>query len=214
MNIAIAGGHGTIALHLTRMLSNAGHEVRSVIRKPEQTPEIEAAGGAAVVLDLEACTGAELALAIGEAAVVVFAAGAGPGSGAERKDTVDHQAAVKLIAAAETLGSDHYVMVSSKGADSGHEGDEVFDAYLRAKGRADEAVRDSAVGHTIIRPTSLTDDEPVGLVTLAASADGDAISRADVAAVLAAVIEAGPLDRTLELTAGPTPITEAVAAAA
>jgi cytosine deaminase len=104
-------------------------------------------------------------------------------------------------------------MISAIGADPTHHGEEVFDKYLVAKGRADDALRSSGVPFTIVRPTRLTDDDPVGSVALGESADGGPIPRADVAAVLAALIEAGRAGGlTLELTAGDTPIDEAVAA--
>lgn len=211
MKIAIAGGHGTIALHLTRLLADAGHEVASIVRNPDHRADVEDAGATMLVADLEETTPDDLAATIGEADVAVFAAGAGPGSGAERKETVDHMGAVKLVEASRKLGVDHYVIVSSMGADPTHVGDEVFDKYLVAKGRADDAVRSSGLPFTIVRPTSLTDDDPAGTVTLAESADGGSVTRADVAAVIAALIErAGPGGRTLELTAGDTPIDDAV----
>lgn len=214
MKIAIAGGHGTIALHLTRLLADAGHEVASIVRNPDHRADVEDAGATMLVADLEETTPDDLAATIGEADVAVFAAGAGPGSGAERKETVDHMGAVKLVEASRKLGVDHYVIVSSMGADPTHVGDEVFDKYLVAKGRADDAVRSSGLPFTIVRPTSLTDDDPAGAVTLAESADGGSVTRADVAAVIAALIErAGPGGRTLELTAGDTPIDDAVEAA-
>lgn len=211
MKIAIAGGHGTIALHMTRRLADAGHDVVSIVRNPDHRDDVADAGGASVVVDLEACTADDIADATGPFDVAVFAAGAGPGSGAERKEAVDFRGAVKLLTAAEHLGAGHFVIVSSMGADAGHAGDEVFDVYLRAKGRADDAVRSSGMPFTILRPTSLTDDDPAGTVLLGESADGGPIARADVAAVLAELIEqAHPGGRTLELTAGDTPIDEAV----
>jgi uncharacterized protein YbjT (DUF2867 family) len=211
MRVAVAGGHGQIALHLTRLLSGTGVEVMSLIRDPDQVADVEAAGGQPVVVDLEALDAEGLAAAIGEAEVVVFAAGAGPGSGAARKETVDHQGAVKLLEAARSIGVDHYVMISAIGADAGHQGDAVFDVYLRAKGRADDAVRSGGVPYTIVRPTSLTNEEPTGTVTLGPTAAGGPISRADVAGVVAGIVEHGdPRDRTLDLTAGPTPIADAV----
>lgn len=213
MRVAIAGGHGTIALHLTRMLADAGHDVASIVRNPDHRADVEDAGGAMIVADLEQVTAAELADAIGSADVTVFAAGAGPGSGAERKETVDFQGAVKLIQASQRLDVGHYVMVSAIGADPTHVGDEVFDVYLRAKGRADDAVRSSGLPFTIVKPTSLTDDDPTGTVMLGESADGGKVTRADVAAVLAGLIEqgAGGGGRTLEMTAGDTPVDDAVA---
>ena len=214
MKIAIAGGHGTIALHLTRLLADAGHEVASIVRNPDHRTDVEEAGGTMVVADLEQISGDELASTIGEADAVVFAAGAGPGSGAERKDTVDHLGAVKLVEAGRKLDVGHYVMLSSMGADPTHVGDEVFDKYLVAKGRADDAVRSSGLPFTIVRPTRLTDDDATGTVTLSEAADGGPVTRADVAAVIAALIEHdGPGGKTLELTAGDTPIADAVASA-
>lgn len=213
MKISIAGGHGSIALHLTRRLQDAGHDVRSLVRNPDHRADVEDAGATPVLADLEELDSVQLATAIGAADVAVFAAGSGPGSGAERKETVDHQGAVKLLSAARDVGVEHFLIVSSMGADATHVGDEVFDAYLRAKGRADDAVRSSGLPFTIVRPTSLTHDDPAGSVSLGAGAGGGAVSRADVAAVLAELIErAGPGGRTLELTAGDTPIVEAVRA--
>ncbi len=212
MKIAIAGGHGTIARHLARQLVSSGHTVLSLIRDPAQSDDITDLGAVPTVVDLESTTADALAAAIEGADTVVFAAGAGPGSGHARKESVDHQGAVTLLAAAERIGAGHYVMISSMGADRDHPGDEAFDVYLRAKGQADDAVRASQVSHTIVRPTSLTDDEPVGTVRLDPEADGDPISRADVAGVLAEIIDrrAG-LERTLQLTAGTTPLADAVA---
>lgn len=210
MRVAIAGGHGKIALHLTRLLTGAGHEVISLIRNPAHSLEVEQAGGFPVPADLEELTGKDLARRIGRADVVVFAAGAGPGSGAPRKETVDYEGAVKLMEAARGVGAGHYVMISAKRADAYREGDEVFDVYARAKGRADESLESSGLPYTIVRPTSLTHDHPAGTVEFGPRAEGGKVTRADVAAVVAAVIERGPLNRRLELTAGSMPVGRAV----
>jgi uncharacterized protein YbjT (DUF2867 family) len=214
MQVAIAGGHGTIALLLTHLLVDRGHDVRSIIRNPRHSDEVEATGAQSVVVDLESSSSQELADAIGSADAVVFAAGAGPGSGAARKESVDYEGAVKLLDAADRLGAAHYLMISAIGADADHAGDGVFDVYLRAKGRADDSVRAGPVPFTIVRPTGLTNDDPVGTVMLADGANGGAVTRADVAAVVAEMIDRGrPAGATLDLTAGSTLTAEAVDAA-
>jgi uncharacterized protein YbjT (DUF2867 family) len=215
MDVAIAGGHGKIALRLERLLSGAGHRVRAIIRNPDHAADVEAAGAEPVVLDLEALAGmTELTDAVRGADAVVFAAGAGPGSGPERKRTVDYGSAVKLIAAAQGADVDRYLIVSSIGADRPEEGQGPMRAYLQAKADADEAVRASDLAWTIVRPVSLTDDPGTGLVTLAEHLDHrGTVARDDVAAVLASALTEGlAVRRTFEVISGDTPIAEALAA--
>jgi uncharacterized protein YbjT (DUF2867 family) len=210
VQIAIAGGHGKIALILARLLSDRGEEVRSLIRKPDHEHDIREAGAEPVLCDLEAVGADELAEAVRGADAVVFAAGAGPGSGPERKETVDYGGAVKLIEAARADGIARYLMISAMGADPNAEGDG-FAVYLRAKGRADEALRSSGLDHTIVRPGRLTDDPGTGKVQIGEHVERGEVPRADVAAVLAACLGApNTIGRAFELVAGETPIGEAV----
>jgi uncharacterized protein YbjT (DUF2867 family) len=212
MRVAIAGGHGKIALRLTRLLAERGDEVRSLIRKPDHAGDVRDAGGEPVVCDLEAAGDGEVAEAVGDADAVVFAAGAGPGSGPERKETMDYGGAVKLITAAKANGIDRYVMVSSMAADPDVPGDG-FAVYLRAKGKADAELVASGLDHTIVRPGRLTDDTGTGRVKLGESVGRAEIPRDDVAAVLAAVLaEPGTIGKTFEVVSGGTPVDEAVAA--
>src|SRR4051794_10245306 len=171
MVVAIAGGHGKIGLRLTRLLSAQGDEVRSLIRRAEQADDVRAAGGEPVVCDLEAVGDDEVAEAVRGAGAIVFAAGAGPGSGQERKRTMDYGGAVKLIAAAGATGIRRYVIVSSIGADPDAPGDDTFAVYLQAKGRADADLAASGLDHTIVRPGGLTDDPGTGRVALAAKVE-------------------------------------------
>ncbi|MEU3499774.1 SDR family oxidoreductase [Streptomyces hundungensis] len=212
MRIVIAGGHGQIALRLERLLAARGDEVAGIIRKPEQADDLRRAGAEPVVLDLESATVDAVAEVLRAADAVVFAAGAGPGSDASRKETVDRAAAVLLADAAERAGVRRYVIVSSMGADSAHRGDEVFDDYLRAKGAADDAVRSrTGLDWTVLRPGMLTDDAGKGLVTLAASTGRGTIPRDDVAAVLAELVDTpATAGLTLELISGSAPVTVAV----
>ena len=212
MRVAIAGGHGKIGLRLTGLLAGRGAEVRSLIRHPDHDDEVRAAGAEPVVCDLELASIAELAEALGEVDAVVFAAGAGPGSGAERKETVDYGGAVKLAAAAKQSGIDRYLMISSKGADSQAEGDDTFAVYQRAKGRADEVLQQSDLAYTIVRPTMLSDDPGTGRVQVGERVERAEVPRDDVAAVLAASLASeATIGKTFEVTGGEVPIEEAVA---
>lgn len=211
MEIAIAGGHGKIALLLGKLLVERGHAVFGLIRDPAQEDDLHAVGVEPVICDLEGDD--DVAEALSGAEAVVFAAGAGPGSGAERKRTMDLGGAVKLIDAAKVEGVERYVMISSMGAaDPPAEGGDVFGEYLRAKAGADRALEGSGLAYTIVRPGRLTDEEPTGLVQIGEHLDRGEIPRADVAAVLAAVLEASnAVRKTFDLVSGETPILQAIA---
>ncbi|WP_329527123.1 SDR family oxidoreductase [Streptomyces sp. NBC_01462] len=212
MRIVIAGGHGQIALRLERLLAARGDEVAGIIRRAEQGDDLRAAGAEPVLCDLESASVKEVAAHLRGADAAVFAAGAGPGSGAARKDTVDRGAAVLFADAAEQAGVRRYVVVSSMGADPSHQGDDVFDVYLRAKGEADEYVRGrTALEWTILRPGGLIDDTGTGLVRLEASTGRGTVPRDDVAAVLAELVDTpATAGLTLELISGSTPVSVSV----
>ncbi|MGC4986129.1 SDR family oxidoreductase [Streptomyces sp. DT193] len=212
MRIVIAGGHGQIALRLERLLSARGDEVAGIIRRAEQGGDLRAAGAEPVLCDLESASVEEVAAHLQGADAAVFAAGAGPGSGADRKQTVDKGAAILFADAAERAGVRRHVVVSSMGADPAHPGDDIFDAYLRAKGEADEYVRGRAgLDWTILRPGGLIDDAGTGLVRLEASTGRGMIPRDDVAAVLAELVDTpATAGLTLEAVSGSTPISVAV----
>lgn len=216
MRVVIAGGHGKIALVLERLLADRGDSVAGVIRNPNQSDDLRRAGAEPLVLDLENATVDELAVLLHGADAVVFAAGAGPGSGIDRKSTVDRDAAILLADAAAAAGVTRYLMVSAMGADhrsADEAGDPVFAAYLKAKAAADDAVRAcGGLNWTIVRPGLLTDEPATGRVRVAESTGRGSIPRADVAAVLVALLDApatGGL--TFELISGDTSIEEAVA---
>ncbi|MGW2549625.1 SDR family oxidoreductase [Streptomyces sp. NPDC001635] len=212
MRIVIAGGHGQIALRLERLLAARGEEAAGIIRRAEQADDLRAADAEPIVCDLESAPVEEVASHLEGAGAVVFAAGAGPGSGAARKYTVDRDAAIKFADAAERAGVRRFVVVSSMGADPEHRGDEVFDVYQRAKGEADAYVRaHKSLDWTVLRPGRLTDDAGTGLVRLEAHTGRGAVTREDVAAVLAELVDTpATAGLTLELIGGSTPVSVAV----
>ncbi|MGP3940355.1 MULTISPECIES: NAD(P)H-binding protein [Streptomyces] len=218
MRIVIAGGHGQIALRLEQLLTARGDEVAGIIRKPEQAGDLLASGTEPVVCDLESASLEDVVKHLENADAAVFAAGAGPGSGAARKDTVDHRSAVLFADAAERAGARRFLIVSSTGAS--HEPppdtDPVFAAYLRAKAAADDDIRArDGLDWTVLRPGRLTNDPGTGRVKLADRTGRAEITRDDVAAVLAALLdEPRTAGRTLELINGDASVADAVAAVA
>ena len=189
MDVVIAGGHGQIARRLTRLLAARGDRVRGLIRNPDHAADLEADGAEPVVVDMEAA--GDLSPHVQGADAVVFAAGAGPGSGEERKQTVDLGAAVKLADAALKTSVRRYVMISSIGAHDPEAGPETMRPYLRAKAEADAAVLERDLDVTIVRPGSLTDEPGTGLVdiTIDLGRRGP-VPRDDVAAVLVTCLDA------------------------
>jgi nucleoside-diphosphate-sugar epimerase len=182
--VAIAGGHGKIALQLIRRLSARGQTVVGLIRKLEHADDVRAAGGMPVVCDIEQAGIPEISAAIAGASAVVFAAGAGAGSGAARKLTVDRDSAIKLLQAAVASDVPRYAMISSVGAENPPDGDDVFSVYLRAKAQADAALQASDREWTIVRPGRLTDEPGTGRVRIDLEPFRGDVPRADVAAVL------------------------------
>jgi cytosine deaminase len=213
MRVAIAGGHGQIALRFAKLLSQRGDEVVALIRNPAHADDVRQTGAAPAVVDLEHASADEVAQAIAGTDAVVFAAGAGPGSGPERKETMDYGGAVKLITAAKQAGVRRYLIVSSMGANPDMPGDDTFSVYQRAKGRADDAVRESGLDWTVVRPGGLTNDAGTGRVTLGESVPRGQVPRDDVAAVLATALDfPNTIGKTVELVGGDSPIAEAVGA--
>ena len=206
--VVVAGGHGQIA---AKLYANLGREGRGLIRNPDHADDVRSAGGEPIVFDLESDD--DLAKHVEGADAVVFAAGAGPGSGAKRKETVDLGGAVKLIRACETAGVKRYLMVSAMGAADPSSGPESMLAYLKAKAGADDALRDSDLEYTIVRPGRLTDDDATGHVQVGESLDYGDVTRADVALVLAACLDIPEtIGKTFDLIGGDTPVADALRA--
>lgn len=213
MRVVIAGGHGQIALRLTKLLASDGHEVVGLVRNPDHEGDITAAGGQAAVLDLEQVDSSTVAGVLAGADVAIFAAGAGPGSGTARKDTVDRGAAALFADASEQAGVRRHIQVGSMGADRADSltDDDVFTVYLKAKWAAEEDLRRRDLDWTILRPGGLTNEPGTGQILLADKTGNGTISRDDVALVLAGLCDTpASIGRTLELVAGQTPAAEAL----
>jgi uncharacterized protein YbjT (DUF2867 family) len=207
MDIVIAGAHGKIARRLARLLVARGDRVRGLIRNPDHADDLRGDGSEPVLLDLEAAEPDQVAEAVAGADAVVFAAGAGPGSGPERKLTVDRDGAIKLLDAARTSDVPSYVIISSVGAEDPPDDDDVFSVYLRAKAEADRALTASDRDWTVVRPGFLSDDPATGRVRIQTDPIRDQVPRDDVAAVLAAVLaEPRSARLTIYVVGGEDPI--------
>ncbi|HEY0717723.1 MAG TPA: SDR family oxidoreductase [Streptosporangiaceae bacterium] len=214
MRVVIAGGHGKIGLLLGQLLARRGDQAVGLIRNPAQVADVEKSGAEAAVLDLETSSPGDAAAVLAGADAVVFAAGAGPGSGVARKDTVDRGASVLLAQAAGQAGVRRFVQVSGMGVDQPPAAgtDDVWAAYVRAKFAAEVDLRARDLDWTVLRPGGLTDDPGTGRVRLGPPPlPGGSVPRADVAAVIAALLdEPGTIRQTLDLVSGDIPVGEAV----
>ena len=211
-HIVIAGGHGQIALRLAALLSARGDHVCALIRNPDHEADVRATGARPIVADMEARD--DLADLVEGVIAVVFAAGAGPGSGPERKRTVDLGAAVKLLDGARRTGVRRYLMISAMGAADPAAGSEAMRPYLEAKAQADAALAASDLEWTIVRPGGLTDEPGTGRVEVApALGRRGTVTRDDVAAVLVGCLdEPRTVRAAFDLLQGETPIAQALAA--
>jgi nucleoside-diphosphate-sugar epimerase len=213
MQVAIAGAHGKIGMRLMRRIAAHGENVIGLIRNPAHAEDVRAAGGEPVVCDLERASVEELTAAISGSDATVFTAGAGPGSGAARKLTVDRDGAIKLLHASSAADVSRYLVVSSVGAENPPTGDDVFSVYLRAKAEADAAVQASDRDWTIVRPGRLTDDPGTGRVRVSSEPFRGQVPRDDVADVLDALLhEPRAARRLLYVNAGQETIADALKA--
>jgi nucleoside-diphosphate-sugar epimerase len=212
MQVAIAGAHGRIAMRLTRRLVARGESVLGLIRDPAHAEDVQAAGATPVVCDLERAEVGEIAAAVSGSAAAVFAAGAGPGSGPQRKLTMDRDGAIKLLEASISADVSRYLIVSSIGAEDPPPGEDDFSVYLRAKAEADAAVQASDREWTIVRPGRLTEDPGRGRVRLDIEPFHGEVPRDDVAAVLDGLLGARPARLILYVNGGEDPVEQALAA--
>lgn len=209
--ILLIGGHGKVALRLAPLLVAAGHTVNAVIRNPDHEADVADTGATPVLADIESFDVEQLRNLMSGNHVVIWSAGAGGGDPA-RTMAVDRDAAIRSIDAAAAAGVRRYVMVSYFGAGSDHgvAPDDPFFTYAEAKAAADAHLRASDLDWTIVAPSALTLDPPTGRIDTSAEESGS-VSRSDVAAVIAAVIdEPQAVRRTVRFNSGEVPIADAV----
>lgn len=187
--IAILGGHGKVALHLARLLSDEGHDVTSVFRNPEHRDEVARTGAVPVVADLEQLDTEDMKALLAGHHAVVWSAGAGGGN-PRRTIAVDREAAIRSMDAAAAARVQRYVMISYFGAriDHGLPEDHPLYTYAEAKAAADEYLQRTSLQWTILGPSSLTNDSPTGLIDVGDQLASATVPRQDVAAVASAVL--------------------------
>jgi uncharacterized protein YbjT (DUF2867 family) len=208
----IIGGHGKVALRLARLLGATGHDVTSWVRNPEHVADVEATGATALVADVERLGTEEMAEHLAGQDAVVWSAGAGGGDPA-RTYAVDRDAAIRSMAATEAAGVPRYVMVSYfyDRPDHGIPPDSAFFPYADAKAAADEHLRGTGLGWTVVGPSRLTDEPGTGRIETGDGVTKSSVSRDDVAEVVAQVLETpATVGLTIDFNSGPTPIVEAV----
>jgi len=208
--VIVIGGHGKVALHLTRILTERGDEVSSVFRNPDHSDDVAVTGARPVVADIERLDTNALASLLAGHDAVVFSAGAGGGN-PTRTYAVDRDAAIRVIDAAAQAGVRRFVMVSYFGAgpDHGVAHDDSFFPYAEAKAAADAHLRASDLDWTVLGPGRLTLEPATGRIALG-KGKGE-VSRADVALVVAAALEDdSTIRRTIEFNNGDIPIAEAL----
>lgn len=210
MNVLVVGANGNTGKQIVNLLLENDHEVRAMVRAPEQAEEFSKMGAKPVIADLEQ----DVNFAVEGCDAVIFAAGSGPDTGEEKTLSVDRDGAIKLIKACEQNAVNRFVMLSSIGADNPEEGPSKLQTYLKAKADADEKLKKSNLNYTIIRPGRLSDNEMTGKISADKKLDkkeGE-ISRADVAStIVASLLNENTYRKTFEILSGEQSIGVALA---
>lgn len=212
MHVLVIGANGTTGrMAVKKLAENEQHIVRAMIRKSEQSKEMEDLGARPIIADLEQA----FKYAFEDVNAVIFAAGSGPDTGMDKTTSVDRDGAIKAIDFAKEKGIERFIMLSSMGADDPSiAGDsETFHHYLQAKHDADVHLKQSGLNYTIVRPGALTDDEPTGKIDVSEEMkhrEGE-ITREDVATILVESILCTNLHhKTIEMVNGDEPIKDAL----
>lgn len=178
----IIGASGQIAKMTTKQLLADGKAVIALVRDKAKLADIHSDKLRIVEGDLEN----DFSHAFAGCDQVIFSAGSGGKTGADKTMLIDLWAACKAVDYAKTANVSHFVMVSSIGADDPSQGSDEMRPYMVAKHMADEHLMHSGLNYTILRPGSLTDNNATGKIqTLRPGSRQEmTINREDVARAL------------------------------
>ncbi|QOQ56831.1 SDR family oxidoreductase [Bacillus amyloliquefaciens] len=211
MKVFLIGANGQIGQRLTGLFQKDGtHTLRAMVRKEEQKEALQAAGTEAVLADLEG-SAEDIAKAAEGCDAIVFTAGSGGSTGHDKTLLIDLDGAAKAVEAAKKAGIKRFIMVSALQAHNRANWNEALKPYYVAKHYADKILEASGLTYTIIRPGGLLNDPGTGNIKAAADLERGSISRDDVAnTVIASLDEANTYEKAFDLTAGSTPVREAL----
>jgi len=208
MKVLVIGAHGQVGKHIVKKLIDEDHEPVAMLRNTDQIPELEEMGASTVIADLEK----DFNHAYYGVDAVIFAAGSGPNTGADKTIMIDQEGAIKAMKGAEQFGVKRFVMLSSIAANRPDMGPDELKHYLYAKGRADAYLRGTKLDYTIVRPGGLTNDEGTGNVRVEEQLNGfGSIPRVDVAQVIVQALQSPEtIGRSFDVISGNTPIKQAL----
>lgn len=210
MKVFVVGANGQIGKQLVQLLHESqAHTVRAMVRAEEQAEALQQGGIETVVADLEGSV-SDLVTAAKGCEAIVFAAGSGGQTGADKTLLVDLEGAARTIEAAQQLSVKQFVMVSAINANERDNWTRI-QHYMAAKHHADRLLQESGVPYTIVRPGGLLNEPAIGTISIASDMERSTIPRADVAAVLYGVLGKEQLyNQAFDVVSGEDSITEAI----
>tara|TARA_B100000745_G_scaffold25496_2_gene16715 strand:- start:1733 stop:2371 length:639 start_codon:yes stop_codon:yes gene_type:complete len=203
--ILIIGANGAIGRMVAQKLLAQGKPVVAMIRNTDQQSYFTELGAEVVIADLEgdfrhAFTGCEK---------VVFTAGSGPKTGADKTLLVDLWAASRSVDYAKTFNIRQFVMVSARGAADPDLGPVSIKPYNVAKRFADQYLLDSGIPCTILRPGRLLNEQATHRFTTLrpAEPENQVITREDTAdAIVYCLNHPSTIGEVAELYQGELPL--------
>lgn len=212
MKVFVVGANGQIGKHLVDMLKASDeHTVSVMVRKQEQVEAFEKAGVEAKLVDLEGSV-SDIAKAAKGCDAIVFTAGSGGHTGADKTMLIDLDGAAKTIEAAEENGIKRYIMVSAIHADSREKwGEGTPSYYMVAKHHADRILKQSELTYTIVRPGGLLNEPGTGKISLADNISSGSIPREDVAKIIfGSLTNEHTYNRSFDVVSGADSISDAL----